>query len=323
MLRGLAASMHDTGVIQSKRRLFKAGQLGEETSCSIINPGALYRNKQFHLLCRGEINDSTWIGYWSESHATPVWCILGDDFETMDYFFLHYRDLPKGHRPEDWRLFNFDGQLYSNHSIYMENDDELVCRPGISTIDLNSRELSLCMVLDPPFKANMEEKNWSMFVHEGKLLCIYSFDPYIVLHIDLVNRKTSTVVNDGGGVFGWIDKSSRFISVSTNPISWDEQHYIIFVHDYLDLDESDQRNRVYMQYAVLIDKLTLIPNSVIPSPLLMGGQEQGRHPGVHYTMSLVNKDKKLYAFYGEGDTHSGVVIFDNKILADMFLKHRC
>ncbi len=39
-------------------------------------------------------------------------------------------------------------------------------------------------------------------------------------------------------------------------------------------------------------------------------------------MSLVNKDGKLYAFYGEGDSHSGVVVFDNKILADMFLKHR-
>ncbi len=322
-LRGLAISMHDTGVIRSKRRLFKAGQLGEETSCSIINPGALHHNKQFHLLCRGEANDSTWVGDWSQSQATPVWCILDDDFTTRDYFFLRYRDLPQGYRPEDWRLFNLDGQFYSNHSIYMENGDGLICRPGISLVDLKKRELQLCMELDPPFKASREEKNWSMFVHDGKLLCIYSFDPYIVLHIDLSTCTIETVVNDGGGVFGWINKSGRFIGISTNLISWDEQHYIVFVHDYLDLDELDQRNRVYMQYGVLVDKLTLNPNSVIPTPLLMGGLENGRHPGVHYTMSLVNKDGELYAFYGEGDTHSGVVAFDNKILADLFLKHRC
>jgi predicted GH43/DUF377 family glycosyl hydrolase len=322
-LRGLTLSINVRGLVLSKRRLIKAGQFGGKTACSIINPGALYTNNQFHLLCRGEPNDSTWLGNWSESQATPVWCVLDGDFITRNSFLLQYKNLPQGQRPEDWRLFQFNGQIYSNHSIYMENGGSLGCRSGISIIDLENHEIKSCLTLVPPFKASNEEKNWSMFIHEEKILCIYSFDPYVVLRVNLLNSKTEIVINGGSCLFDWIEKASQFIGISTNPISWDEKNYIIFIHDYIEPDLSEQRNRVYMQYAALLDKITLMPSSVVPFPLLIGGQEQGRHPGVHYTMSLVNKDNKLYAFFGEGDTHCGVVIFDNKILSEIFNKHKC
>ncbi len=72
---------------------------------------------------------------------------------------------------------------------------------------------------------------------------------------------------------------------------------------------------------MLIDRQTLLPVSVISKPLATGGSETGRHTGVHYTMSLVAGDDVLYAFYGEGDMHSGVVVFDKATLGDAFRQH--
>jgi hypothetical protein len=95
----------------------------------------------------------------------------------------------------------------------------------------------------------------------------------------------------------------------------------MFIHGHIDPLPPEQRNRLYMQYAVLISTTSLLPTSIVPTPVLIGGRERGRHPGVHYTSSLVNCENALYAFYGEGDTHSSVVEFDKRVLADLFSSH--
>src|SRR5262249_21299395 len=118
--------------------------------------------------------------------------------------------------------------------------------------------------------------------------------------------------------YQWHSKGNSFIANSTNPVHWDDEYFIMFIHNFLDPPGYAQRNRVYMQYAILISKNTLLPTSVIPYPLLIGGAERGRHPGVHYTMSLVNGDDKLFAFYGEADKHVGVVVFNRDIMNTLF-----
>ena len=123
---------------------------------------------------------------------------------------------------------------------------------------------------------------------------IYSFQPYILLEIDLERGKTHKVL-EADLTYQWYDKG-KFVGNSSNLISWDDEHYIMFVHDFLE-PKHEQRNRAYMQYGTLISKKTLLPTHVIPRPLVMGGDEPGRHPGVHYTSALVNRDDSLYAFF--------------------------
>src|SRR5262249_13813318 len=173
-------------------------------------------------------------------------------------------------------------------SLYLMKNSTLRCLPSISEIDIARQELNLQSILQPPFKPSIEEKNWGIFVHNNVLLCIYSFRPYVILAIDLRRGIAEKFMEVKMLDYKWY--RSQFISNSTNPVSWDEDHYIMFIHDYLEPPRHAQRNRIYMQYAALISKTTLLPTSVIPKPLLIGGTGKGRHPGVHYTMSLVNRD---------------------------------
>jgi hypothetical protein len=318
----LARRNHPQALVRRQRCIVEAGQFGDETACGLINPGVLQRDGSFQLLCRGELDDSTWLGDWWKNQATPVWCVLDEDFTVRRHCFLRYPALPRRFRPEDWRLFEYRGALLTNHSIYLEHGGRLQCRPGISTIDLERRELTLRHLLVPPFQPSPEEKNWALFAHEGALLCVYSFNPYTVLEIDFSTGTAEVVVQARPARYEWLGAGGRFIGNSTNPIRWDEDHYIMFVHDYLDPDWPEQRNRLYMQYAVLISASSLLPTSIVPTPLLIGGLERGRYAGVHYTTSLVSRGNALYAFYGEGDSHSGVVELDRAVLADLLVSHR-
>ncbi|MEM9540265.1 MAG: hypothetical protein AAGA60_12290 [Cyanobacteria bacterium P01_E01_bin.42] len=321
-MRYLALCHPSDGVIQSKQQIISAGQLGPQSTCSLINPGALDGDGGFRLLCRGEPYENVWLGEFLDHQASPLWCILDNDFTIKDGFRLHYPDFPENSRPEDWRLFEYRGKLYANHSIYTLIDREqwiIRSRPGISEIDLQNRTLTLRWMLEPPFEPSSEEKNWSFFVRKDTLFCIYSFSPYIILEVDL-ERGTTKKILEAAPQYQWYDKG-KFTGNSTNLISWDSDRYIMFVHDFLE-PKYEQRNRAYMQYGVLIDKNTLLPTSIIPRPLVMGGDEIGRHPGVHYTSALVNRKNGLYAFFGEGDTHTGVVIFNKDRLNGLFEQYR-
>ena len=313
---------HNTSLIQKNKRLIDADSLSICSYCSVINPGALYLDNQFQLLCRGEPDEAVWFGDFLACQPIPLWCQFDAELNFKTSFSLSYREFPPQSRPEDWRLFEYQGKLYTNHSIYMLLDWErwiLRSRPGISEIDLDNRELKLCSILEPPFEASHEEKNWSFFVHNGNLLCIYSFRPYIILEVDLKNGTTKKLL-ECNPFYRWYEKG-RFIGNSTNLVSWDTEHYIMFVHDFLE-PRSGQRNRAYMQYGILISKESLLPTSIIPCPLIIGGDELGRHPGVHYTSALVNQNMALYAFYGEGDTHTGVTVLNKHELSVLFEKHR-
>ncbi|MEA5532393.1 hypothetical protein [Crocosphaera sp. XPORK-15E] len=317
-MRYLSLCHPDDGLIQTKKQIIGAGQLGTHSTYSIINPGALYQDQKFQLLCRGEPDETVWFGDFLVHQASPLWCILDDNLNIKESFLLHYPELPPNSRPEDWRLFEYQGKLYTNHSIYMMLDREqwiVRSRPGISEIDLQNRTLTLRWILEPPFEASSEEKNWSFFVHEDSLMCVYSFKPYVILEIDLERGRTYKIL-EAEPNYQWYDKG-KFVGNSTNLVSWNEDHYIMFVHDFLE-PKHEQRNRAYMQYGTLISKRTLLPTSIIPRPLIIGGDEPGRHPGVHYTSALVNREDGLYGFYGQGDTHTGIVVFNKDYLNGLF-----
>ena len=142
-----------------------------------------------------------------------------------------------------------------------------------------------------------------MFSHRGRLLCLYSVIPYILLKIDLQRGQTRTITAIDNLKIDLRQWSPGSLCNSTNPIVWDEDHYVTFIHFRFESINHRDRNRLYLQFGMLIDRQTLLPVSVISKPLATGGSETGRHTGVHYTMSLVAGDDVLYAFYGEGDMH--------------------
>ena len=148
-------------------------------------------------------------------------------------------------------------------------------------------------------------------------MCIYSFNPYIILEVD-INSGVTYKILQARLRYKWLHKCG-FLHNSTNLESWDDYHYILFVHDFINF--KNVKYRTYMQYGVLISKSTLLPTNIIPYPLVMGGDEPGRHPGVHFTSSLVNRSDGLYAFYGQGDSHTGLLVFNKDKLNYLFERH--
>lgn len=321
-LKGRTLSHRVSDLVQHRERVFAAGDLGPATDCSLINPGALTSLGYIYVLLRGEHDQGTWLGQWDASRATPILGVLDMDLALQEHRALTYHSLPPGLRAEDWRLFEFGGHHYSNHSVYYEDRGALRCRLGISALDLDEKSITFMSLLQPPTRDPVEDKNWGFFVHEESVLSIYSLAPYTVVEVDLTTGELETIVRSSQlDRFNWIDKHAPFVSNSTNPIEWDEAHYITFVHDYLEPPRRHQRDRIYLQYGMLIDKSTLLPSSIIPEPLLIGGRERGLHPGVHYSTSLVLHGEHLFAFHGEGDSHTGVVVFNRSSLCKLFSQY--
>ena len=306
-------------LIKKRERLIEAGQLGRLSQGGVFNPGGLEIDGRLHLLCRAESSDATWNGAFRETRAAPFWCELGDDLSVQDFTLLSHH-VEHEQRPEDWRLFLHDGRVYSNHSVYSWNDEQMRCHVAVSEVDLERRHMERGQTFTTPLPPRTQEKNWAMFSHEGRLLCIYSIDPYIVLEVDLASGSTEIAVSDGPFGVAVSYRSGFGLFNSTNPIVWDDDHYLTFFHTYMTSSVPRDRNRLYLQYAMLFDRETLLPAAVTPEPVVTGGGEEGIHPGVHYTMSLAKHGEDLCAFYGEGDMHAGLLVMDRQKLNQAFCR---
>lgn len=308
-------------LVRERRRLISAGQLGPASNGGAFNPASLVIDGRVHLLCRAEANGANWVhGELFESRATPILCPLGPDLSLETHQVIAY-DHVEGTRPEDWRLFHHQGRIYTNHCIYLGTRTHMYCSAAVSELDIAGQRIINQVILEPPFSRKYNEKNWVMFSHRGQLICLYSVVPYVLLEIDLQHGRVRTIANIENFEIDLGKWSAGNVFNSTNPVVWDENHYLTFVHHRFESIKPGDRNRLYMQFGMLIDRQTLLPVSVVPEPLLIGGTESGRHLGVHYTMSLMVDDDLLYAFYGEGDTHTGVVMIDKATLGDAFRQH--
>lgn len=299
-------------LVTRRERILCAGDLGPESACSLINPGVIRSGDGYRLLLRGEPDDSTWLGQWKTTRAEPIWCELDASLALRDQFRLTLVDHPADWRAEDWRLFEFQGEVLSNHSVYMLDGDELVCRPAVSRVDTRERTLTLLQVFEPPFECRKEEKNWAFFEHRKELYCIYSFAPFVLFKVSL-DAPVPEIARQSRG----IPINGSFVGSSSNPVVLDTDRLIMFVHDYVDPDYPYQRNRLYRQYAATLRRSTLLPDRALTDPIVVGGDEQGRHPGVHYTSALVCEERQVRAFYGEGDTNTGVVTINRQMLEEV------
>ncbi|MCY6380221.1 hypothetical protein [Hoeflea prorocentri] len=315
------ASSANRSLIRGQRRLINAGQLGPESHSGAFNPASILIDGDIHLLCRAEADGQNWVyGQLFETWSAPILCTMGKDLSLQRHQTLTYERV-EGARPEDWRLLHHEGKIYTNHCVYLETSTHNFCSAALSELDVDRQRIFNQVILRPPFHRRLNEKNWVMFSHEGRLLCLYSVDPYLLLEVDPAQGDCKTVVALDAGEFSFGKQSAGPVFNSTNPVVWDADHYVTFIHQRFDSVNLDDRNRLYLQFGMLIDRKTLLPVSIVAEPLITGGMAAGRHKGVHYTMSLMVAEDVLYAFYGEGDTHTGVVEFDKAALGDAFSKH--
>lgn len=273
-----------------RRRLVARGDL-PGTNGGIYNPGALVDGDRILLLCRRELD-------YEFRHALVFPELLTLDRRTLD--LRDYRTLTKvGYardtRIEDFRCIGFDGLRLVAHSAV--RPDRI--KPIISR--LYDDALQRYDEFELPVTPVRVEKNWVLFEHDGRLHCLYKLDPLTIFVRD--DRGWRLVKQEDNG---WSMQFERTLSNSANLIPF-EDGYLGFWHSIV-------RDR-YVQGAFMLDRSLSIRFRT--STLLDGADiTDGFKPGVIYVSAIVEDGDRVLAFYGEGDAHTGVAIFDRGELAE-------
>ncbi|MGC1819164.1 MAG: hypothetical protein WA900_16100 [Casimicrobiaceae bacterium] len=272
----------------ARKRLVSRGEIPGSNG-GVYNPGAVLLGSSIVMLCRREIDYR-----FTEVVFPEVVTVDPDTLEVCDHRTLRRYGYPPGSRIEDFRLIEFDGMLLAVHSLVQG----VRIKPVISRIAEN--HLELYDTFDLPFETGPVEKNWVLFVRDRRLHCLYSLDPLVILVRD----------DDGGWELvadtenGWAGAFSQMLSNSANLIP--------FMGGFLGFWHTRVEGR-YVQGAFLLDRdLTLRART---GTLLDGADVvDGYKPGVLYVSALVERAGRVLAFYGEGDAHTGVAVFDSQEL---------
>lgn len=207
---------------------------------------------------------------------------------------------------EDFRLFHFEDQIWVNHNVIQVERNAhqtgytaaMVC---LSHLDPVNQSLTFRGYPELDFDVQPKEKNWMFIEHQGDLYLLYSFHPYRVLKlIDRQAWRFSTIIDQPlGADLSDIGGFGTFVSYSTNPIHYDDQHFLLLIHQV----DPHGMGRLYYHCGVLIDKASMYPVKVTADPLFSGIGARGTLRGVVYVMSVVAEQNDFIFYNGEGDTY--------------------
>jgi hypothetical protein len=271
------------------RRIVTRGDLPGSDG-GVYNPGAVLRGGRIHLVCRREID----YRFTPFVHAEEI-VVDAPTLAVVDHRTLVRRGYADGARLEDFRTLDYAGEALAIHTVVTGDG----IRPRLSRIVGDFLEPVDPMALPLPL-ANVE-KNWVLFEHAGALHCLYRLDPLTILVRGTFGGWSVVVREDNG----WADAWRGPLSNSANLVPFLDG-YLGFWHTIV-----DER---YVQGALLLGAdLRLRGRTGV---LLDGGWVTGgQRPGALYVSSLVHHAGRVLAFFGEGDAHTSVAIFDAAALA--------
>lgn len=288
----------------------------------VFNPSCAWDGEKALVIARAEHSEATWSGRFITEKATP--CLSEMRIENGEPVFSYRHKpiktgMPSPVRSEDWRLFTYKGETWTNFTTYFFLNDgwpqkDVKARTCLGKLDGDRirfiNEMSIPECTD-------EEKNWVFFEHEGKLKFIYSIEPWRIFTCD-----------DNGEIQGEFKHDlsikrevPKFLANSTNPVLVNTQThgecYMLLYHYFIDplANAGGTRNRIYYQFILFFDKNTLMPLSHTYRPVLMGGlNTQGRHDNVLYASGAFQCGEDICVLSGEGDYYSRYDLLDlNKI----------
>lgn len=207
---------------------------------------------------------------------------------------------------EDMRLFWWKGKKMINHSFIStgkvgEFINQTSVTSTLSILDIKENTFTFQAFPKLDFPTQDIEKNWVYKEYENKLFLFYSLNPYKVLVLENEENFTFKTIIDQQ--FDWKLKnpglSGNMVSFSTNPIDFDDHHFLIVVHQI----DHKITGRFYFHWAVLVDKKTLIPVKITSKPIFTGRGARGRTPGVRYISSILKIKDEILFFAGEGDVY--------------------
>lgn len=298
-------------IAQSHQLQMLAGRGSFGFPAGVFNPGAVAEAEKLLLLCRGEC--LPWVIQKTDeslffSNCRPLFISLNKDHavdEVAELSWLHNMEL-NGARLEDFRLFHFQNQLLTNHSVVTVPHrptgrarrlrmQSLRTRVGISRVDLQDKKLAFLGFPQLDRALSEIEKNWAVFPQRQDLYIVYSFSPYRLLRATRWPAMVfETVVHTSLTLRFEVDRFP--IRNSINPVDYDDDHFLHVVHQVYP-------NKHYVFWAVLIDKSSLLPSMVSSRPLIRGWHSAPA--AIIYASSVVVREAEVLLFAGFNDSSTG------------------
>ena len=160
------------------------------------------------------------------------------------------------------------------------------------------------------------EKNWGFINKDDTIYIIKNLIPYTVLTLDHDTGKCTEIEFIYKLVY-FICYCFKYIpflnnnkwSLSTNPILYNNDTYIAFIHKFTVTD----KKRLYCHHLILIDRETLLPKIILPDPIfnMMDVDISDKSKNyIHYISSIAIEDKELCIYFGESDINVGYSILN-------------
>jgi predicted GH43/DUF377 family glycosyl hydrolase len=291
----------------------------------LYNPGLIVRRGRIILAARAEDYDEHQRNADLTKMAGSVRPLIIEcdaDMNILASYPLTYKGFPykEDHfRLEDYRLFEIDGEIFVNHGTVLLPQDLKNFRGGfsvrqtISRIDLEARTMEFVGFPTTDRIVSKVEKNWVYLHNESGLFLFYLFAPGFVVKklISWDSLAFKTIVDTRVPIPGC---ELEYVSYSTNPVPYDDRHYLLFVHV-----RRETENKHYYQWAVLIDRVSLIPVKISRSPVLKGGSARGVFPRCIYITGVLRQGERWLLVFGEGDSYISYVHVDHEALERSFI----
>lgn len=292
----------------------------------VFNPGAISLDSEIILVARAEkfgIKERHSKTEYLNS-CSPLLFRYGNAMVSKEIKVLSLENYPisKFVRAHDFRLFRFKALSFVNHTLTdtsswidttfseWQNMEESV---AVAELDLHRCCLKFRGTPTLDFKLKRREKNFVFFEHNDNLYMIYSFSPYILLEAsNLEKLHFRTVINREMKIQALNTHDDRMISLSTNPIHYDDKHYFMLIH-------KKDRFYVYAHWGIMISKESLLPVKITARPLFRGNTSKGALTAIVYVMSVVSFGDRFIFFLGEGDLYASCVEITKRELHEAFV----
>ena len=278
----------------------------------VFNPGAIVESSLTYLLPRAE--RTPWaLQKTDESRffasTQPLLLSLDENNCIAKAVELSLEGLPDPTtlRTEDFRLFRFGGQIYTNHAVisYPQRRsakhqslqlEKMQTRVGISKLEFEELRLTWLgfLAIDRPLAQT--EKNWVLIDAGDRLLLLYSFSPYILLSCSHWPALDFITIMEELVALPFADDGFP-VRNSVNPVEYDDDHWLHIVHKVYP-------GKQYCFWAVLLDRKSLRPVKTTKRPLVCGWHSVSTT--IIYTCSVIADPINIRLFSGLDDSATAV-----------------
>ena len=286
----------------------------------VFNPGAIVESSLTYLLPRAE--RTPWALQKADesrffTSTQPLLLTLDKNNCIAKAVELNIEGLPDPTtlRAEDFRLFRFGDQIYTNHAVisYPQRRsakhqslqlEKMQTRIGISKLELNKPRLSWCGFLRIDRPLTQTEKNWVLIDAGDRLLMLYSFSPYILLACGHWPALDFNTIMEEPVALPFADDGLP-VRNSVNPVVYDDDHWLHIVHKVYP-------GKQYSFWAVLLDRKSLRPVKATKRPLVRGWHSVSA--SIIYTCSVLADNLNIRLFSGLDDSATAVAIIPRQRL---------